>query len=97
MPHALIGYAGSTVDAARLYHDTFPDELTVLVDYFGQEITDALLLRAPSLIWHERGASQSGWIPMVAATPKVLMCRNPMLCWNAMLPMPFAATVMMRN
>ena len=43
MPHALIGYAGSTVDAARLYHDTFPDEpLTVLVDYFGQEITDAL-------------------------------------------------------
>ena len=43
MPHALIGYAGSTVDAARLYHRTFPDEpLTVLVDYFGQEITDGL-------------------------------------------------------
>ena len=43
MPHALIGYAGSTVDAARLYHDTFPEEpLTVLVDYFGQEITDGL-------------------------------------------------------
>ncbi|MGC6484345.1 MAG: nicotinate phosphoribosyltransferase [Candidatus Puniceispirillales bacterium] len=43
MPHALIGYAGSTVAAAQLYHDTFPDEpLTVLVDYFGQEITDGL-------------------------------------------------------
>lgn len=43
MPHALIGYAGSTVRAAELYHDTFPDEpMTVLVDYFGQEITDSL-------------------------------------------------------
>ena len=43
MPHALIGYAGSTVRAAELYHETFPDEpMTVLVDYFGQEITDSL-------------------------------------------------------
>lgn len=43
MPHALIGYAGSTVEAARIYDQTFPDEpLTVLVDYFGQEITDSL-------------------------------------------------------
>ena len=43
MPHALIGYAGSTMRAAELYHDTFPDEpMTVLVDYFGQEITDSL-------------------------------------------------------
>ncbi len=43
MPHALIGYAGSTVRAAQLFHETFPDEfLTVLTDYFGREITDGL-------------------------------------------------------
>lgn len=43
MPHALIGYAGSTVRAAEIFHETHPSEnLTVLVDYFGQEITDAL-------------------------------------------------------
>ncbi len=42
MPHALIGYAGSTVRAAEMFHETFPDSaLTVLVDYFGQEVTDA--------------------------------------------------------
>lgn len=43
MPHALIGYAGSTVRAAEMFHETFPDEdLTVLVDYFGREVSDAL-------------------------------------------------------
>lgn len=43
MPHALIGYAGSTVKAASLFAERFPDKpLTVLVDYFGQEIDDAL-------------------------------------------------------
>ena len=43
MPHALVGYAGSTVEAARIFTETFPDEpLTVLVDYFGREITDSL-------------------------------------------------------
>ncbi len=43
MPHALIGYAGSTLRAAEMFHETFPDEpLTVLVDYFGREITDGL-------------------------------------------------------
>jgi nicotinate phosphoribosyltransferase len=43
MPHALIGYAGSTVRAAEMFHSTFPDEgLTVLVDYFGREISDGL-------------------------------------------------------
>ena len=52
MPHALIGYAGSTVRAAEMYHETFPDEpITVLADYFGQEITDALAVarRFPEL------------------------------------------------
>lgn len=52
MPHALIGYAGSTVRAAELYHETYPDEaLYVLVDYFGQEVSDALAVcrRFPEL------------------------------------------------
>lgn len=52
MPHALIGYAGSTVRAAEMFHETFPDEnLTVLVDYFGREITDSLAVcqRFPEL------------------------------------------------
>jgi nicotinate phosphoribosyltransferase len=43
MPHALIGYAGSTVRAAEMFRETFPDEpMTVLIDYFGREISDAL-------------------------------------------------------
>ena len=52
MPHALIGYAGSTVRAAEMFHETFPDEnLTVLVDYFGKEITDSVAVcrRFPEL------------------------------------------------
>ncbi|MEZ5647956.1 MAG: nicotinate phosphoribosyltransferase [Alphaproteobacteria bacterium] len=43
MPHAFIGYAGSTLRAAEMFHETFPHEtLTVLVDYFGREVTDTL-------------------------------------------------------
>jgi nicotinate phosphoribosyltransferase len=43
MPHALIGYAGSTLRAAEMFHEAFPDDpLYVLVDFFGQEITDSL-------------------------------------------------------
>ena len=43
MPHALIGYAGSTMKAAEMFHETFPEmPLTVLIDYYGQEITDAI-------------------------------------------------------
>jgi len=43
MPHALIGYAGSTVRAAEMFRETFPDDpLTILVDYFGREISDSL-------------------------------------------------------
>ena len=52
MPHALIGYAGSTVRAAEMFYETFPDEpLTVLVDYFGQEVTDSIAVarRFPDL------------------------------------------------
>jgi nicotinate phosphoribosyltransferase len=52
MPHALIGYAGSTLRAAEMYAETFPGEpLTGLVDYFGREVTDALAVcqRFPDL------------------------------------------------
>ena len=43
MPHALIGYAGSTSRAAQLFRKTFPKrDLTVLVDYYGNEIDDAI-------------------------------------------------------
>ena len=43
MPHALVGYAGTTLEAAKMYHETFPNEpLTVLIDYLGKEITDGL-------------------------------------------------------
>jgi nicotinate phosphoribosyltransferase len=52
MPHALIGYAGSTVRAAEMYRELFPDEpMTVLIDFFGQELTDSLAVarRFPEL------------------------------------------------
>jgi nicotinate phosphoribosyltransferase len=52
MPHGLIGYAGSTVRAAEMFYETHPnDHLTVLVDYFGREISDALAVcrRFPEL------------------------------------------------
>jgi len=52
MPHALIGYAGSTVRAAEMFRETFPDEpMTVLADYFGREVSDALAVcqRFPDL------------------------------------------------
>ncbi len=47
MPHALVGYAGSTVRAAEMFREAFPREpLTVLVDYFAKEITDSLAVSA---------------------------------------------------
>ena len=52
MPHAFIGYAGSTLRAAEMYHEIFEGEpMTVLVDYYGQEITDTLAVcrRFPEL------------------------------------------------
>jgi len=43
MPHAFIGYAGSTLRAAEMFAEVYPDEqLTVLVDYYAQEVTDSL-------------------------------------------------------
>ena len=52
MPHGLIGYAGSTLRAAEMFHTAFPEEvMTVLVDYYGQEVTDTLAVarRFPDL------------------------------------------------
>ena len=52
MPHALIGYAGSTVRAAEMFRETHPEQdLTVLVDYFGKEVTDGIAVcrRFPEL------------------------------------------------
>jgi nicotinate phosphoribosyltransferase len=43
MPHGLIGYAGSTLRAAEMFVEMFPDEnLVILSDFFGREITDTL-------------------------------------------------------
>jgi nicotinate phosphoribosyltransferase len=55
MPHALIGYAGSTLRAAQLFHETFPDDnLYVLVDFFGREVADSLeVCRAFPELAHE--------------------------------------------
>jgi nicotinate phosphoribosyltransferase len=45
MPHALVGYAGSTLKAAQMFNSTWPNHpLTVLIDYFGKEITDGLMV-----------------------------------------------------
>ena len=52
MPHALIGYAGSTLRAAEMFVEACPgQDLTVLTDYFGAEITDGLAVcrRFPEL------------------------------------------------
>ena len=52
MPHALVGYAGSTLRAAEMFAETFAgDTLTVLVDYYGREITDTIAVceRFPEL------------------------------------------------
>src|SRR5690554_1410168 len=56
MPHALVGYAGSTLRAAEMFDELFPDQpMTVLVDYFAQEITDTL-----AVCRHFRQRAESG-------------------------------------
>src|SRR5260370_4372405 len=43
MPHGIVGYAGSTLRSAQMYVETHPqDNLTVLIDYYGREYSDAL-------------------------------------------------------
>lgn len=43
-PHALIGYAGSTLEAMKQFVEANPNDtmIAALVDYFGAEYTDAL-------------------------------------------------------
>ena len=53
MPHALIGYAGSTLRATEMFVETFPGEpVTVLIDFYGKEISDTLEVcrRFPELV-----------------------------------------------
>lgn len=44
MPHALVGYAGSTLEATKMFIAANPEDsnIVALVDYYGQEITDSL-------------------------------------------------------
>lgn len=44
MPHAIIGYAGSTLEATKMYVNANPNDIqvTTLVDYYGKEITDSI-------------------------------------------------------
>ena len=47
MPHALIGYAGSTLRAAEMFHECFPEQdLTVLVELATEEADAASLAEA---------------------------------------------------
>jgi nicotinate phosphoribosyltransferase len=80
MPHALIGYAGSTVRAAEMFHETFPNQnLIVLVDYFGQEVTDSLAVcrRFPELAAAGRLGAPAG------ATSRGSTRRPPTPCSSA--------------
>ncbi|SDF02636.1 hypothetical protein [Sporomusa acidovorans] len=44
IPHALVGYAGSTVEATKMFMEANPEDYNIvaLVDYYGKEITDSL-------------------------------------------------------
>lgn len=65
MPHALIGYAGSTLAAAKMFHKTLPDvPMTVLVDYFGREISDSL-----EVAEHFRELAEAGKLTVRVDTP----------------------------
>jgi nicotinate phosphoribosyltransferase len=44
MPHAVVGYAGSTVRSLEMYIEANPEDqnIVALVDYFGKEVTDSI-------------------------------------------------------
>lgn len=44
MPHAIVGYAGSNLEAVKMYVKANPEDnnIVALVDYFGKEITESL-------------------------------------------------------
>ena len=98
MPHALIGYAGSTVRAAEMFREVFPDEpMTVLVDYFGHELTDAVAVagRFPDLA--AAAVSPSASIPRGAAIARGSTLPAPMRCSSATRRKRSAATAPRRN
>lgn len=65
MPHALIGYAGSTLAAAKMFNKALPDvPMTVLVDYFGREVSDSLEVAA-----HFRDLADAGKLTVRVDTP----------------------------
>ncbi len=87
MPHALIGYAGSTVRAAEMFRETFPDQdLTVLTDYFGREVTDGLAVcrRFPELA--AAGGCRCGWTPMAGASWRGSTRPRATRCWSGTSP-----------
>ena len=93
MPHSLIGYAGSTVRAAEMFHETFPDEaLTVLVDYFGREITDGMAVCRRFPDSPPRGGCRCGWTRMAGASWRGWTRPRATPCWSATRPAPSAAT-----
>ena len=76
------------VRAAEMFRETFPDEpMTVLVDYFGREITDALAVcaRFPELA-AARADCRSGWTRMAAGSWKGSIRPRATRCWNATRP-----------
>ena len=100
MPHALIGYAGDTLKAAQMFHEQFPDKpLTVLVDYFGKEIDDALAVchHFSNLAKEGRLAVLCALIRMVVVSFKGLIHSFLMLCLTAMCQRLFAVIVLNMN
>ena len=99
MPHALIGYAGSTLRAAELFRETFPDDpLYVLVDYFGKEITDSLeVCRAFADLAREGGVSASAWTPTAAVSSRASIPRHRTRCSSAAVPRPSAPIARRRS
>ncbi len=92
MPHALIGYAGSTLRAAEMFRATFPDEpLTVLIDYFGREITDALEVARAFPDLAAAGQLSLATTRMAAATSKASTSTVPTKCWPGRRRNRFAA------
>ena len=86
MPHALIGYAGSTLRAARDVPRDLPrrQPLTVLVDYFGREVTDSLDVCAPLPdLAHAGPARRPPRHAMAAASSRGWTPRHPTPCSNA--------------
>ena len=62
MPHALIGYAGSTLRAAEMFHETFPDETDDRAGRLLRPRGDGLPGRsaAASRSWPRRASSACG-------------------------------------